>query len=173
MTGLDAGSSWTHLIPGLIVAGVGAGLVNPPLASTAVGVVHPAKSGMASGVNSTFRQVGIAAGIAAFGSVFASQLGDHIARGLSGQSNLVPGVIAAVRNGNVAGALQSVPEDQRAHLAHVIRSSFTDGMNHLFIISAIIALVGGVLSLLLIRRQDFVTTEADTTRTQPATTSAA
>ena len=42
MRGLNAGSSWTHLIPGMIVGGVGIGMVNPPLASTAVGVVRPA-----------------------------------------------------------------------------------------------------------------------------------
>ena len=67
MTGLTGLSDWTHLIPGFIVGGLGAGLVNPPLASTAIGVVPPAKAGMASGVNSTFRQIGIAAGIAALG----------------------------------------------------------------------------------------------------------
>ena len=39
MAGLDENSSWTHLIPGLIIAGIGSGLVNPPLAATAVGVV--------------------------------------------------------------------------------------------------------------------------------------
>src|ERR1017187_8759580 len=60
MRGLDAGSAWTHLIPGMIVGGVGTGMVNPPLASTAVGVVAPQQAGMASGINSTFRQVGIA-----------------------------------------------------------------------------------------------------------------
>lgn len=72
MAGLDASSSWTHLIPGFVVSGVGSGLVNPPLASTAVGVVEPARSGMASGINSTFRQVGIATSIAVLGSLFAS-----------------------------------------------------------------------------------------------------
>lgn len=51
MRGLTATSSWTHLIPGLIVAGVGVGFVNPPLASTAVGVVRPQRAGMASGIN--------------------------------------------------------------------------------------------------------------------------
>ena len=56
MRGLDAGSAWTHLIPGMIVGGAGAGLVNPPLASTAVGVVAPQRAGMASGINSTFRR---------------------------------------------------------------------------------------------------------------------
>ena len=52
MTGLSGTSDWTHLIPGFIVAGLGGGLVNPPLASTAIGVVPPQKAGMASGVNS-------------------------------------------------------------------------------------------------------------------------
>ena len=66
-----AGHDWTHLIPGFIVAGIGAGLVNVPLASTAVGVVEPARAGMASGINSTFRQVGIATGVAALGAIFS------------------------------------------------------------------------------------------------------
>jgi EmrB/QacA subfamily drug resistance transporter len=63
MRGLDTRSAWTHLILGMIVGGVGAGLVNPPLASTAVGVVPPQQAGVASGINSTFRQVGTATGI--------------------------------------------------------------------------------------------------------------
>ena len=74
MAGLSGTSSWTHLIPGFIVAGFGAGLVNPPLASTAIGVVPPQQAGMASGVNSTFRQVGIATGIAALGTIFTSAI---------------------------------------------------------------------------------------------------
>ncbi|MGC5248779.1 MFS transporter [Gordonia sp. DT219] len=74
MGGLDAGSSWTHLIPGMIVAGIGSGLVNPPLAATAVGVVDVHRSGMASGINTTFRQIGIAVGIAVYGSLFSSQM---------------------------------------------------------------------------------------------------
>src|SRR6202012_5534352 len=72
MSGLDGGSAWTHLIPGFLGAGVGSGMVNPPLASTAVGVVAPQRSGMASGVNTTFRQIGIAVGIAVYGSIFTA-----------------------------------------------------------------------------------------------------
>jgi MFS family permease len=60
----------------MIVAGVGAGLVNIPLASTAVAVVEPARAGMASGVNSTFRQVGVATGIAVLGAIFSHSIGD-------------------------------------------------------------------------------------------------
>ena len=78
MRGLDAGSAWTHLIPGMILGGVGIGMVNPPLASTAVGVVAPQRAGMASGINSTFRQVGIATGIALLGTLFSSKVKDEV-----------------------------------------------------------------------------------------------
>jgi hypothetical protein len=71
MRGVDAASAWTHFLPGMIVAGIGAGLVNVPLAATAIGVVEPARAGMASGINTTFRQVGTATGVAALGSIFA------------------------------------------------------------------------------------------------------
>ena len=49
MRGLSAVSGWTALLGGFIVSGAGTGLINPALASTAVGVVHPRRSGMASG----------------------------------------------------------------------------------------------------------------------------
>jgi EmrB/QacA subfamily drug resistance transporter len=71
MRGVAVDSDWSVLLAGLIVAGVGAGLINVPLASTAVAVVEPARAGMASGINSTFRQVGIATGVAALGAVVA------------------------------------------------------------------------------------------------------
>jgi MFS family permease len=76
MHGLTPASDWTALLAGMVVAGVGAGLVNVPLASTAVAVVEPARAGMASGVNSTFRQVGIATGIAVLGAIFSHNVGD-------------------------------------------------------------------------------------------------
>jgi EmrB/QacA subfamily drug resistance transporter len=72
MRGIGVHSEFSHLVPGFIVAGVGAGLINVPLASTAVGVVEPARAGMASGINATFRQVGIATGVAALGAIFSS-----------------------------------------------------------------------------------------------------
>jgi EmrB/QacA subfamily drug resistance transporter len=74
MHGLTPSSRWTHLLAGFIVGGIGVGLVNAPLASTAVGVVEPRRAGMASGINNTFRQVGIATGIAGLGAIFQHKL---------------------------------------------------------------------------------------------------
>ena len=55
------------LLPGFIVGGIGVGMTNPMIAETAIGVVPAARAGMASGINSTFRQFGIATGVAALG----------------------------------------------------------------------------------------------------------
>jgi len=74
MWGIKDSSGWTTLLAGFLVGGVGIGLVNAPLASTAVSVVEPRRAGMASGINNTFRQVGIATGIAALGAIFQSRI---------------------------------------------------------------------------------------------------
>jgi predicted MFS family arabinose efflux permease len=87
MRGLTVDSSWTHLLAGMIVAGLGAGLVNVPLAATAIGIVEPARAGMASGINTTFRQVGTATGVAALGAIFASNL-----RSTAGPAGVVDGL---------------------------------------------------------------------------------
>jgi EmrB/QacA subfamily drug resistance transporter len=74
MSHVTATSSWTVLLPGFIIGGIGIGLVNAPLASTAVSTVRQERAGMASGINNTFRQLGIATGIAALGAIFASKV---------------------------------------------------------------------------------------------------
>ena len=49
-------------------------MTNPGIASVALGVVHAARAGMASGINSTFRQVGIATGVAGLGAIFQARI---------------------------------------------------------------------------------------------------
>jgi hypothetical protein len=159
MRGLGAASSWTHLVPGLILAGVGAGLVNPPLASTAVGVVRPERAGMASGINSTFRQVGIATGIAVLGTLFSHKVIQQVRATMT----TVPGM--AGRAGQVAGAVQSgqtgrliahLPARTGQAVAIVTRSAFTAGLDEILLVAAIIAFASGLFSLVAIRGKDFV-----------------
>ena len=79
MHGVSVDSQWTTLLAGFIVGGIGVGMVNAPLAATAVSVVEPRRAGMASGINNTFRQVGIATGIAALGALLQSKAGSPAA----------------------------------------------------------------------------------------------
>ena len=64
-----AHSSWTAMLPGLLLAGIGTGLFNPAVSAVALGSTPPGQSGLAAGVNDTFRHAGIAVGVAAFGAV--------------------------------------------------------------------------------------------------------
>jgi EmrB/QacA subfamily drug resistance transporter len=161
MAGLNGASSWTHLIPGFIVAGLGGGLVNPPLASTAIGVVPPYKAGMASGVNTTFRQIGIAAGIAALGSIFAAGIQDHLSGALPPSlSGAAGSIVNAVRQGSVGQLLATEPAADRAAVGLALRSSFAAALNELLYVSAGLAIVGAVCAMLLIRRKDFYRPDA-------------
>ena len=92
MHGLSTASSWTHLLPGLIISGAGTGLVTVPLASTAVGVADVSRAGMASGINATARQVGLAAGIAALGAIFTARLRDTRLTGHAARAGFVDGL---------------------------------------------------------------------------------
>lgn len=62
-------SSWTIGLPGSIVAMIGTGLFNPSISHFALGSVEERQSGLAAGVNDTFRQAGIAVGVAALGAL--------------------------------------------------------------------------------------------------------
>jgi EmrB/QacA subfamily drug resistance transporter len=69
MTLAGADSSWTATLPGMLVAGVGTGLFNPALTAVALGSAPVEQSGLAAGTNDTFRQAGIAVGVAALGAL--------------------------------------------------------------------------------------------------------
>lgn len=94
MSGLGAGDGWTALLPGFVVAGIGVGLLNPVIADVALSVVPRERSGMAAGINDTFRQVGIAVGVAVWGAVFLGSAEPHAARGV---------VTSAARDGFLTG----------------------------------------------------------------------
>jgi EmrB/QacA subfamily drug resistance transporter len=157
MRGLDASSGWTALLPGFIVAGAGVGLVNPPLASAAIGVVRPDRSGMASGINNTFRQVGIATGIAALGALFESGISNKIKPSLghtpaAGHAAQIGHAVAA---GGTQKVLASVPHAARAKADYAIHVAFASTMNEILLVGGITAFAGAALALVLVRSRDF------------------
>jgi EmrB/QacA subfamily drug resistance transporter len=173
MRGIDPASSWTHLIPGFAIAGVGAGLINTPLASTAVGVVEPARAGMASGINSTFRQVGTATGVAALGSLLAAQSRSVVVSRLAGTAlaSRSHALSNTISRGSIQSALAEVPRAARPALGYTARAGYISGLNEILLIGAILALAAAVLSFLLIRQRDFVSVHG--AGAKPAETAAA
>jgi EmrB/QacA subfamily drug resistance transporter len=158
MGGLTVDSDWTALLAGFILAGAGIGLVNPALASTAIGVVPPARSGMAAGINNTFRQVGIATGVAALGAIFQHRVESKVIEMLSstpasGRSHAIADMIG---NGQAGEAVSGTPGPVRGAVAAAARQGFVTGLNEILVVGAILAIVGAVLSVVLVRSRDFV-----------------
>src|SRR4029077_7957079 len=152
-------SGWTTLLPGFLVAGVGIGLVNAPLASTSVSVVEPQRAGMASGINNTFRQIGIATGIAALGAIFQSRITSHIAASRLPRQVVHP-FAQAVSSGATQQALQIVPAPFRSDAKTLADSDFISGLNGILVVAAVVLFAGAVLAFALVRQRDFVASSA-------------
>jgi EmrB/QacA subfamily drug resistance transporter len=127
-------SSWTAILPGLSLASAGMGLVNPAQAMLALGSGPPEDSGLLAGAASTFRNSGLAVGVAAFGTLLpaAAALG-HGSPGayvtalhrvlfagaaLSVAGALAVGWLAGIRNAAPApgAAAEPVPAEARLRL---------------------------------------------------------
>jgi EmrB/QacA subfamily drug resistance transporter len=154
MRGVQPGDDWTALLAGFLVAGGGIGMTNPALATAAIGVVEPRRSGMASGINSTFRQVGIATGIAAWGALFQHEVTQKF--------TATVGSAARGLQGNVADFV-AFGGAQRSGIEPLRRAgevAFDSGLNHILLLAAIVAFAGAALCGLLVRPADFVTSHA-------------
>jgi MFS family permease len=95
LTGLGAGTSWTRLLPGLIVTGVGSGIANAALGRIAVESVPRHRAGMGSGANNTARYLGGAAGVALVVSIATGAGQDGLIAGWNSAA-LVSAALAAV-----------------------------------------------------------------------------
>jgi len=100
---------------------------------------------MASGINDTFRQVGIAVAIAAYGALFLGTAESEIVERVPGADG--QGLAEAVSSGNL-------PAGTPEHVADAAREGFLAGFNQITLIGAAIAILGAIASLVLIRSRD-------------------
>jgi EmrB/QacA subfamily drug resistance transporter len=158
MTAVSSSSSWTAILPGLVLTGIGLGLMNPTLASTAVSVVPPWRGGMASGMNSTFREAGTAAGIAVAGTLLQHQVRTEVHSTLAG-SPLAPLARTAANAISTGGTPQLVhrsPAAFRPGLVSVAHLSYASGLRTIFVLAAIVAAVGCLTALALVRKRHMI-----------------
>jgi EmrB/QacA subfamily drug resistance transporter len=109
-------SSWTAILPGFLMVSIGTGLFNPTGSALALSALPKEQSGLAAGANNTFRQTGVAVGIAALGTLVPAQaaLGGSPQSYVDGLHHalIVAAVLAAV--GAVATASLLLPAKRRA-----------------------------------------------------------
>jgi EmrB/QacA subfamily drug resistance transporter len=158
MSGIDAGDGWTTLLGGFLVAGVGVGLLNPVIADVAVSVVPKEQSGMAAGVNDTFRQVGVAVGIAVLGAILVGRGADRVeelAAGTPAAEGEAPReLIEAASSGNLDQALGAIPPAARETAANAVGEGFLAGLNDVLTLGALVSFAGAALALWLVRERE-------------------
>jgi EmrB/QacA subfamily drug resistance transporter len=141
-------SSWPALLPGLIVIGIGVGLANPPLTSAALAAVPKERSGMASGIVNTARQLGLAFGVAILGTVFTARAADVLQQAGVPDSD---GIAQAVSGGQSAQVIARAPAGFRAQLDTTIHQAFATGLHGAFLLAGVLGLLGALLCYLLLR----------------------
>jgi EmrB/QacA subfamily drug resistance transporter len=158
MGGIDAGSEWTTLLGGFLVAGAATGLLNPVIADVAVSVVPREQSGMAAGINDTFRQVGVAVGIAVWGAIFVGRGADKVSELTAGtpaaNGDRPRELVEAASSGNLDQALAAVPPGAREAASNAAREGFLSGLNEVLTLGALVSFAGAVLALWLVRERE-------------------
>lgn len=108
---IGVGSSWTALLPGLLVTSLGTGLFNPTGSALALNALPDEQSGLAAGANDTFRQTGVAVGIAALGTLVPADaaLGGNLQAYVDGLHHALIASAVLALAGAVATALLLIP----------------------------------------------------------------
>lgn len=106
----------TAIVGPLILAGVGSALAFASITAVAVNTLPNNLAGMASGVTSTFRDLGFALGPAIAGAVALSRAADEIARKLAGDPQLRSAYEA------FQSSAAHAPADQRAQLEAAVHA---------------------------------------------------
>ena len=152
MQGLSARSHWTALLPGLVVGGIGIGLANPAIAGAALRVVDPARTGMASGINNSFRLSGVAVGVAALGAVLEHRTASSLAATVGPHDRAFAEAVSSQGLRAAAG---------HPALVHPAAAAFVNGLNGALVIGCAAVFAGSVAAAALIR--------SPTAAPQPAT----
>ncbi|MGI5375529.1 MFS transporter [Streptomyces sp. CA-251387] len=146
---LTGTSGWTALLAGFLVAGIGVGIASPILASAALAAAPADRAGMAGGAANTFRQLGFALGIPAVGTVVSGVIATKLAD--SGLFTDSDAAAELVTGGQSAAALAPVAEESRGAAQRVIEDAYAAGLDQVFLIGGLVAVVAGVLVLLVVR----------------------
>ena len=142
MEGVRSDSRWTALLAGFIVGGIGIGIANPAIAAAALRVVDPSRTGMASGINNTFRLGGVAVGVAALGALLENRVEADLSPAAGDNAHALAGAVSS----SGVRAVASHPE-----LVDTARSAFVGGLNDLLWTGSALLLVGALAAAALLR----------------------
>jgi EmrB/QacA subfamily drug resistance transporter len=157
LTGRSSGSGWEPFAIGLLVAGVGVGVANPAIADAALSGIDAARTGTASALNVTFRQLGTASGIAGLGTILQLRAHEHVSSGMAGQTLAQDPRATEAANqlavGNGSEALRALPSRVRSETLDVGLAAFSEALDDVLMVAIAVAVVGAVFAGVAIKRR--------------------
>jgi hypothetical protein len=136
----------------MLIAGLGAGLLNGETTKVGMTVIPAERAGMASGISGTMRFTGIVLGFATLGVVLFGRISAAITAALPAlDENVRSGFVREIASGNLSGA--GVTSGSDALHALALRS-FSEGYAALFATGAGFCLIAAILTWRLVRASD-------------------
>jgi EmrB/QacA subfamily drug resistance transporter len=144
-----------RLVPGLAFYGVGIGFAGAQLTNVVMSEIPAESSGVASGANTTVRQVGAALGVAMIGSLLSVQILSHSVTKI--RAAVLPAAVKvqALAGVHAQGAFYQPPASTSPHdtsiLQHALRTSVAGGTRIALVFAAVVVLLGALVSFLIPR----------------------
>jgi hypothetical protein len=141
----------------MLVAGMGAGVLNGETVKVLGGAVPAERAGMASGISSTTRFIGILFGVAGLGAVLSDVTrADFMMSANSIGLDQVASAAAARRviSGDLIGLLRAVPESLQQQFREAGLSAFSKGFSEAALLAATLAVIMSFLTFKFVRFED-------------------
>src|SRR5580693_7688829 len=154
--------AYLPLAAALSVAGIGVGATVVPATSSALSAVPPERSGMAASTTNTSREIGAVTGVAVLGALVASRLQSdltsslqHLGLSKALQQYVIQGVESGLEpsGGNTNGVGPSGQGSLVQKVVHAAYDAFQSGLHAALLLSAILVLVAGLFSFVLLGRR--------------------
>jgi len=142
-----------QLLPGLACYGIGIGFAGAQLTNVVLSEIPKESSGVASGANTTFRQVGMALGVAVIGAILTTQTISHATSQID-NSSVSSGVkteaIAGVHDfgANYTPPASTSPADS-AVIEQALEQGVISGTRVALAFAFVVVALGGLCSLLI------------------------
>lgn len=145
---------------GMLLTGSGAGVLNGETVKVSMSVVSPQRGGMASGIGSSLRFIGILLGFAGLGAVLTSgtqhrfsELSASLAP-VSDDRNVISFVVSHIVAGDIESVLGGMQPQTQARLREMSRLSFESGFASLLIAAGAISGLSALLTYRLVCAQE-------------------
>ncbi|MFA5628792.1 MAG: MFS transporter [Dehalococcoidales bacterium] len=159
---LSLDTTWQSLIFPLTLSGIGMGLVMAPVSTVIMAAAPLEKSGAASGIMSTTRQIGSFLGIGVLGAVLQTHLIGYVKTALNNSAILTEEMKNIIINTMGKGGFSSgvdlsgIPEEFQAEIMRMFFSGFAESLNTAMQVAVLFCIIGIISAFLISNKSNEV-----------------